>query len=158
MFGRGGGLIRGAMEESVAIVAFRPSGEGAIGSDEMLTEDLPCYMAHPGICHSQHSGFWTASLDAASVCFLNAGLAGKYQEGDFLVIEAMRDDGSSAKQHFFVAYLRSAGPAMVLLCRCHREGLGDCDLALSSLGGEFDFAHHIAALGSFYADLGNRHC
>ena len=135
----------------------RLPASGAIPPGETLTQEMPCWMAHPGLCQHRDSKFWSDEMDAAGVCLLNAALQGVFQAGDFLILEARLTDQSTIKKYYYTAYVRKSGPALVILCQCERGGLGGSKLQLASKQTEFDFCHHLAAIGTFYSDLANSH-
>ena len=120
---------------------------GAIPDGEVLTEMLPCWRCHPGLCADKDRDIWLPGLDVAAKSLVNSALAGVFSVGDFLALQAMTSEGELLHSFVCVAYIRKAGPSMVVLAKCSRV-LHEIKLDLSE--DQFHFIHHAALVGDFF--------
>ena len=87
-------------------VASRLPSPGAIGDEEVLAETLPCWKAHPGACITKDAQHWSNDMDVATKAFLQAGLAGVFSAGDFVVLQALVEAGHYEEWFWMVCHIR----------------------------------------------------
>ena len=90
---------------------------GAIPPQMKFTEEIPCWMRHPGVCVTRDSEIWDAVMDEISDGLLKVGMTGKIERGMFCAVDCLT--GVFVHTSFWVvAHVRKANPRLVIFVQC----------------------------------------
>ena len=121
---------------------------GAIQQEEKFEYNLRCTLAHPGFCATRDSGFLPKAKECAKT--FQAILSATLQMGGYNYLHFLAGASWHKECWVRVAYIRGAGPKLVMLCSCSynpRSKVVSLDISDSGLYCEMQ---HVTLLAKFF--------
>ena len=113
-------------------------------------QEVPCWQAHPGLCGTMDSSYWTENMDSAGAAFLQVVLDGQLNVGDFFEVSCEFQDASLQRSYWYACYVRYAGPPLAVFCQC--DLFPDNRIRLRHAGNQFMFRESLAVVACLFAN------